>query len=256
MDTAFLASFIPMFYLPPVEAYRDAALHRIVPAFDGLDGDAEAFGEAEFERLCSMPDSDGMCDIGDLAEQAGRRSIEYAETMFAIRQSTLNVLAVGLYHLFEQQQKSLYTQTYASRTGKVFGWEELNISLLLSGVDRTTLPGLNRIEELRLAANTIKHGSGPSATKLAAVRPDLFVLAPSTGEESFTAEQCRAAMRASEQPFAPLGGGDLFVSETDLANWCDAILKFWRGISATFWAQHFPDSEFPYGALGRVAGSR
>lgn len=247
LDTAWLAYNIPRIYIPPVEAYRTAALEKIPPVFDNLEQEAESVTEAEYERLSAQPaDPYWQGDLGDLAERATEYGNEYGETMFAIRQSVLNLLAVGLQHLFEQQQKGLYRQTYAGRTCKCFRWKALNESLLLAGVNRTTLPGADKLEELRLAANTIKHGSGPSAAKLAAVRPDLFDLDPGATRVSDLDKQKQVAtMWASELLFAPLGGGDLYVTEKDLEDWCEAVLRFWRGLASSFRVQHSPDSEFP-----------
>lgn len=249
MDTAWLAHNIPRLYVPPVEAYRATALKKIPPMFDDLEQEAESVAEAEFERLCAQPaDPDWQGDLGDLAERAEEHGNEYGETMFAIHQSVLNLLAVGLQHLFEQQQKGLYRQTYAGRTCGQFTWEALNDSLLLSGVNRTNLPGADQLKELRLAANTIKHGSGRSAEELAALRPGLFDFDPGGTTGTDLGQQKRiATTKASDLLFAPLGGGDLYVAKADLADWCDGVLQFWRGISAILWAQHFPESEFPYG---------
>lgn len=249
MDTAWLAHNIPMLYAPPVEAYRAAALGKIPPVFDNLEVEAESVAEAEFERLCALPvGPDYQGDLGDLAERAMEHGNEYGETMFAIRQSVLNLLAVGLQHLFEQQQKGLWYQTSAARMGKEYSWKALETCLLVSGVNPSSLPGATRRDELRHAANAIKHGSGKAAARLAASRPDLFNFDPGATRGTDVNRQKRAAtMQASDLLFAPLGGGNLYVAKADLADWCDAVLQFWRGISATFWAQHFPESEFPYG---------
>ncbi len=166
--------------------------------------------------------------------------------MFAIRQSVLNLLAAGLHHLFEQQQKGLWYQTCSARLGREYDWNALQSVLFASGVDPTALPSAAKLNELRLAANTIKHGSGPSAEKLAAVRPDLFDLDPgATRVTDLDKQKQVATMWASELLFAPLGGGDLYVSEKDLEDWCEAVLRFWRGLAASFRVQHSSDSEFP-----------
>ena len=61
--------------------------------------------EAEFDRLGSMPaDPDVSINLGDIAHWATEHGIEYYETMLAVRQGMVNLLAVGLHHLFEQQQ--------------------------------------------------------------------------------------------------------------------------------------------------------
>lgn len=248
MDALWVANTIPKLYLPPVEAYRTAALTKILPVFDDLEQQADAAAEAEFERLCAQPagpDYDG--DLGDLAEQATEHGNEYGETMFAIRQSVLNLLAAGLYHLFEQQQKSLFHQTVAARTRTDYSWSALNDSLAVSGVDRERLPGAASLEELKLTANTIKHGAGPAAAALAATRPDLFGFDPDGNrEEDLERQRLGATMQASDLLFAPLGGGDLYVTERDLTDWCDAVLQFWRGLAAALRKLHSPESGFPF----------
>ncbi|MDE2977438.1 MAG: hypothetical protein OXU63_07950 [Acidobacteriota bacterium] len=248
MDALWVAYNIPTLYLPPVEVYREAALTKIAPVFGDLEQEADAVTEAEFERLCAQPaspDFDG--DLGDLAERATEYGYEYGETMFAIRQSVLNLLAAGLHHLFEQQQKGLFYQTVAARTGTHYSPKALNNSLAAAGVDRRRLPGATSLEELRLVANTIKHGAGGSAAELAAVRPDLFGFDPDgNGEIDAERQRLGATMQASDLLFAPLGGGDLYVAERDLADWCDAVLQFWRGLAAALRKLHSPESESPF----------
>ncbi|MCY3934207.1 MAG: hypothetical protein OXH70_21095 [Acidobacteria bacterium] len=248
MDALWVAYNIPRLYLPPVEAYRAAALTKVLPIFDDLEQEADAVAEAEFERLCTQPATpDFHGGLSDLAERATEYGQEYGETMFAIRQSVLNLLAAGLHHLFEQQQKGLFYQTVAARTGTEYRWKTLKPSLLASGVVWTRLPGAASLEELRLAANTIKHGAGDSAAELAAVRPDLFGLDPDGNRETDVERQrLGAAMQASDLLFAPLGGGDLHVAERDLADWCDAVLQFWRGLAAALRKLHSPESELPF----------
>ena len=43
-------------------------------------------------------------DLGDAAELANERGLAYYETMAGVQQGVLNLLAVGLHHLLEQQQ--------------------------------------------------------------------------------------------------------------------------------------------------------
>lgn len=248
MDALWVANNIPRLYLPPVEAYRAAARTKILPVFGDLEQEADAVAETEFERLCAQPAKpDFHGDLSDLAERATEHGYEYGETMFAIRQSVLNLLAAGLYHLFEQQQKGLFYQTVAARTGTDYRWKALNNSLLASGVDWARLPGATSLEELRLTANTIKHGAGDAAAALAAVRPDLFDFDPDGNrEEDAERQRLGATMQASDLLFAPLGGGDLYVAERDLADWCDAVLQFWRGLAAALRELHSPESQFPF----------
>ncbi len=51
LDTAWLAYNIPRIYVPPVEAYRTAALEKIHPVFDNLEQDAESVAEASLSAF-------------------------------------------------------------------------------------------------------------------------------------------------------------------------------------------------------------
>lgn len=78
-------------------------------------------------------------------------------------------------------------------------------------------------------------------------RPDLFDFDPGGNRAKDTEKQRLAAtIQASHLLFAPLGGGDLYVTERDLADWCDAVIQFWRGLAAALRKLHSPESEFPF----------
>ena len=57
-----------------------------------------------------------MSDVADMAMDHGRTVYE---TMSGVRQGVLNVLAVGLYHLFEQQQLFFLRRGLLSRAEDV-----------------------------------------------------------------------------------------------------------------------------------------
>ena len=93
------------FHVRTIEGFRAGALEKVAAAFSSIAEEADTAAEAEYERLGSMPaEPNSSIDMGDVAEWAIEHGIEYYETMSGIRQGVLNLLAVGLHHLFEQQQ--------------------------------------------------------------------------------------------------------------------------------------------------------
>ena len=104
-NAGFWAQYFRQYHVQAVEGFRAGALEKVVAAFNSIAEEADAAAEAEFERLGSMPADDGI-DMGDVAEWATEHGIEYYETMSGVRQGVLNLRAVGLHHLFEQQQLS------------------------------------------------------------------------------------------------------------------------------------------------------
>ena len=140
----------------------------VAPAFGRIAEEANAAVEGERERLGS---SSGVWGTG---EYDADPSIEYYETMSAVRQSILNLLAVGLHHLFEQQQLFFLRKELVRGDGGKLKAEAIERHLTECGVNYQRLTSTARLDELRLAANAIKHGDGRSARELAPLRPDLF----------------------------------------------------------------------------------
>ena len=102
-NAGFWANYCRQVHVRALKGFRAGALEKVAPAFESIAEDADRATEAEYERLGSMP-YDGQTDMSDVAEMAQDHSIADYETMSGVRQGVLNVLAVGLYHLFEQQQ--------------------------------------------------------------------------------------------------------------------------------------------------------
>ena len=220
-------------HVQAIEVYRTGALERILPVFAGIAEEADAAARAEFERLGAMPaDPDGFVDMGDLAEQAQGHGEALYDTMRRLGQGVLNLLAVGLHHLFEQQQVSFFQQALATEENERFERRKLEERLAEQGIDAKSFGCAAKVHELRIAANAIKHGAGPAATQLAGLRPDLFqdpILAkvgwPRTNKE-------RAQERAAAL-VAPLAGDDLYVTEDDLTSWCDATKEYWLQVATS-----------------------
>ena len=113
-NAGFWANYFQQVNVRAIQGFRAGVLEKVAPAFEGIAEDAERAADAEFERLGSMP-YDDQTDMSDVAEMANDHGIAYYETMSGVRQGVLNVLAVGLYHLFEQQQLFFLRRELLSR---------------------------------------------------------------------------------------------------------------------------------------------
>ena len=222
-----------------IESYRRAGLERILPAFSRINEEAEPVVEAEFERLRAMPaDPEGRIDIADLAEQAQEHGQMFYATMHGLRQGLHNLLAVGLHHLFEQQQLFFFQRQLATKENEVFHITRFNNRLAECGIDSNDFRrAAAKTDELRVAANAIKHGAGRSANELAELRPDLFedpILAKVHADIGLPKNEQRARERARARAaalVAPLAGDGLYVAEHDLTAWCDAARAYWLALA-------------------------
>ena len=189
--------------------------------------------------LGSLP-ADDEIDMGAVAEWATEYGIQYYETMSGVRQGILNLLAVGLHHLFEQQQLFFLRRELARDDKGALRVSELERRLAARGIDCRSFRCAAKLYELRKAANAIKHGAGPAAMELAALRPDLFehpVLASHAQAMGDGSGSGPAAMPVPSL-FAPLAGDDLYVTERDLSDWCTAVIGYWEELSTMLDEQH------------------
>ena len=217
-----------------IATYVATVIDEVIPTFSNLNARATQIAEAEFVRLSSQPagdDCDG--DLGSLAEAAQEKGEIFYNTLDGLRRTSLALYAVGLFHLLEQQLCDLCRDASFginppgdTRLEGLVPWYRKHFR-----VDLHALPAWQAIDELRLLANTAKHGSGSSARQLRELRPDLFEdprlrdLLPDM-PELYTTPHVRL----------PLAGQDLFVSDDTFAAYGAAAFEFINEI-----AQHFED---------------
>lgn len=215
-----------------VATYVATVRDEIIPTFSNLNARATQIAEAEFARLGAQPAGDGCEeDLGSLAEAAQEKGEIFYNTMDALRRTSLTLYAIGLFHLLEQQLCDLCRDASFG----VKPPQDTKLEVLVSwyrkhfGVDLDALSAWPAVNELRLLANTAKHGAGSSAKQLRELRPDLFEdpqlrdLMPDMPELYTTAHV-----------HLPLAGQDLFVSGETFAAYGAAAFEFINEI-----AQHF-----------------
>lgn len=223
-----------------VRAYGEHVLTVALPIFDGLSERADAIAIAEFERLGTQPATDECdSDMSCAAETAQNKGQAFYNSMFALRQTSLNLFAVGLFHLLEQLLAELCEdrpfeapQLSDTKLDVVAKWYVLHFEL-----DFSRLPAWQKVDQLRLLANTVKHGQGMSAKQLRKVRQDLFQ-EPSL-RELLPQHQKLYTTRTVRLPMA---GKSIFVTTTAFIEFNDAVSSFVDQVAAHFEAhgeEHF-----------------
>jgi len=207
----------------------DTLENRLLPVFDGIADEARKVSEDEWGRLMSLPGS-GEEDPSDMAEAAEQAGATHYESIYGIRQGVLNLFAVSLYHIFEQQlfffaRKEILPGGEGVRS-KRFKVQDLQKRLLEIGIDLNIFCTWKTVEELRLVANTVKHAEGDSATKLHKLRPDLFKHPEALGRSISGNEKIHRV-------YQPLIGDDLYISLPVIKEYKDALIRFWEELSDT-----------------------
>jgi hypothetical protein len=218
-------------FVVAIRAFRRGMSEKVIPAFASLDQEAKELAEAEYERLGSMPADDEFFDMSDAADWAQNAGIDYYQTMSDVRQGIVNVLAIGLHHLFEQQQNY-----FVEREPPPQGEQRVSFDkrLIAYGIDSGAFPCAVKLRELRAAANALKHASSEANATLLKLRSDLFVnpdLRRLNTDEEDLLHLARTLAPWSDR--SPIAGEHIYVQESDLAAWCDAVIEYWETVAET-----------------------
>jgi hypothetical protein len=226
MTGGYVARDIRMRVMPPVLAYNEDIFREVLRAFDNLEERADEQANDFFHNYSANE----YTDPGDVADWAQDHSIAWYETMSSLRQSMLNLLATGFFHLVEQQLAALsddcaYERVRDTKLEIVNQWYAGNL-----GINLSSLPGWEKLDELRLVANSVKHAEGTSARQLREIRPDLFQN-PAFAHIRAEMGNLRDRWLDRAEPLSrPLAGEDLFVTEDDLRAYTAAARLLFEGI--------------------------
>lgn len=227
----FWSSYIRRIIIAHFGYFEQVFFQKIAPAFRTMEEEAERIVNDKYELLVQKPGvPDADLDLSDLAEEAQESGIEYYLIMRGIEQGITNLFAVAMYHLFEQELLLIHRRELLSpweqNDEHLLGLDELKRRMRNSGIDLETFRSWNKLEELRLVANTVKHADGRSSAALKKRRPDMFI-AP-----NLRAEKVNVVISPTTQVFLPLAGEDVYVTMEDISSYFRAVQDFWEELVA------------------------
>jgi hypothetical protein len=202
-----------------IAVLRNVVLERLLPTFAQVDQESEAAAEAAWKQLNATADDE--LEAGEAAEEAG---VAHYVAMENARQGLLNLFAVALHHLVEQQQITVLRQELFLRdetlTYKMLSATEFVKRLAAAEIKVAESTSWQKLEELRNVANAVKHAEGSSAEWLRRNRPQIFTAPFLRGDPFF--------QRPSRWLFQPLTGQDLYVTKDDLEQYFCSADDFWQ----------------------------
>ena len=216
----FWAHSVKSLYVPTIRYFSKALSDRLLPVFNNLAEEAGRFEHEEYQRLGALPafyESDGS----ELAERAHDNAVFWYSSMAAVKQSVINLYAVGLRHLFEQQLFDLVRHVPLASKDDADYKKDLE-ALCKNGVDVERFGSWQMLEELRLICNAVKHAEGSATFQLRSLRPDIFV-------DPTMADLLLFARAVSV--LQPLAGEDIYLREVDIEKYALAIENFWNEVS-------------------------
>lgn len=237
----YMVNRIQFSILPFIKAYGEWVLEDVEPTFKNLSEKADVIASADFN--CLSKDCDG--DMIIHAEDAQDKGQYFYNTMTAIRQSSLNLFAAGLFHLLEQQLAELCRDGVLDKNDrlpldhtKLCKIKEWYLNKNNFNLDLSNLSTWPKIDQLRLLANSVKHGEGESTEKLRKIRPDLY-------QDPHLCKPMKDILERYSQPLtvrSPMSGDGIFVTNKVFTEFSQAVNSFVAEIAEYFDAhreQHF-----------------
>jgi len=207
-----------------LDYYARVFTDRIVRAFESLDEEADRLRDEACQRACRSCNAESD-DEAHICEWADSLAGDFYCSVSAIKQGVLNLMVAALYHFFEQHADRLLDNSGLPRLPKPptdqYSAERLVKYLLALGVDVSKFGTWDSLDELRLVANTVKHGNGASAENLRARKPTLFAACYPSGQR-----QAPFSM-----PVMPLAGQGLYLSADDFERYRSALFGFWSELA-------------------------
>lgn len=208
-------------YQPHLERFVDFVESRLLKSFDNLEQEAQSRADEAWEEWGSSAGADA--NPGDGAADAEAAGANYYFSMIAIRQTFLNLSAVGLYHAWEQQiiefMRKQVLPLKNQNDANLMNLSQFKKMAVEENIDVESFESWPKVDTLRILFNAIKHAEGSSAADLKGKRPDLFI-APGLAKSDFIKEY-------SPPVYSPLSGLDIYVTIAVLRDYCGALNKFW-----------------------------
>ncbi len=219
-----------------IAVLREVVVGRLLPTFALIDQESEAKVEAAWERLNAT--ADDKSDEADAAEAAEQAGVAHYLALVDAKQGLLNLFAVALHHLVEQQQITVLRQELVLRDETVslamLSVTEFVKRLAAAGIKVAESTSWLEIEELRNVANAAKHAEGRSAQWLWSNRPEIFTASSLRGDAPLF-------QGPSRWLFQPMTGQDLYVTTDDLERYFRAANKFWQEFEDALASKAQPD---------------
>lgn len=185
----------PFIYLPlrlkmdfknEIKLFVDTYINRIAPVFASKEEETEKITE-EYINEISGSFNPEYHDPADFQERAREYGYKYFDNLSLMQYNTRLMNIASLYQYWEQQirrftyyeltrQHKLENSKGRQIEFKTFcnSFKQIESLLVQCGVNINDLDSWEKINELRLLQNVIKHGDGVSSSDLEVLRPEFF----------------------------------------------------------------------------------
>lgn len=150
-----------------INSIKETIFERLLPVYKNIEAEAKEIEKNKLEELYKTFNPDTM-DPGDAYQEAWEEGAEHYTLQHAMKTEFLLSTATWLFHLFEKDCREMCPNLYNKP-------EDLKTELEKMGINCDNNSNWYKINtELRLVANTIKHGEGGSYNRLKTLKSDYF----------------------------------------------------------------------------------
>ncbi len=215
-------------YRNQIDRLVDTLTARLLPTFDSVHEEVEAIQQEAYRASLECANDGNWLDPQMAHDAVLEASVEHFDIVLDLRQGLQNMFAVSLYHLFEQQVRTFHVRVLRQKPLKfgpdvLHAWDKMSLDPVLTTDQRSGL------DELRLLANTVKHGDGTSAKELYAVAPHLFL-----NDWEQDALDDPTVIVHKPDIGTPLFGQDLFVRPGDIHRYRQLLNGVWSAYLEVF----------------------
>lgn len=211
-------------YIDDLTFIKGMFFERIQPIFANAEAEAKEYGKQLWNEIMSRPcTEDTYVDPGDYVDAVQEKEIERYSMLELMHYRNLVSWISNMCQVWEQQLLS-FVLNEAETEGirydpaevkRGFGFAKDVFELHQQPFEK--LASWEKIRELRLLVNTIKHAEGDSEQKLRKIRPDFFVQNFFGTDYDMTSLYHTTLLETT-----------LAVTEADFIAYYDALVQFWN----------------------------
>ena len=213
-------------YISDLTTIKDMFIERIQPIFANPESEAEKYKEELWESIMNRPCAeDEWADPGDYVDFVQDKAIERYEMLSLMKYRNIGMWLSCLCQVWEQQlysfiiheaeHEGLKYNPVDTKRGFAFTKEAFEFHQQRF----EDMPAWNKIKELRLLVNVIKHAEGDSEEKLRKIRPDYFV------QDIYGTEYDPMSLYHTT-----LLEPTLMIKEQDFIDYFNALVQFWSDL--------------------------
>jgi len=203
---------------------KELFFERIYPIFSNAEQEATTYQETLWNDLMEQPcyDEDGYFDPSDFVDSIQEEGFSKYEVLSLMHYRTIGMWLACMCQVWEQQIYAFVVQEERNNrieyndVDKKKGFQFVKDVFKYHNQSFENMACWDKLKELRLLVNVIKHAAGDSEKKLRKIRPDYFAYKNGLGDVDLLELYNSTLLEPTIQ-----------ISQQDFIDYYNAIMSFW-----------------------------